>query len=99
MNDDFRPLYSEQINAKKIIFTLDDKYVAYDIRADNKLVFLDWKDMEGLHDQEFISKKIKRFKEKNLQVIDGLKAKLFREKLYMFDHALQDPKEKAKKKK
>uniref|UniRef100_A0A7S3CJR8 Uncharacterized protein n=1 Tax=Strombidium rassoulzadegani TaxID=1082188 RepID=A0A7S3CJR8_9SPIT len=87
LQEDFRPLWSEQINSRKIIFTLDDKYVAYDIRGDNKLVFLEWKDMPDLHDTSFIVKRIKRFKEKNLKVIDGLKSKLVREKLYVFEHA------------
>lgn len=41
----FRPIMSEQINAKKIIFTLDDLYVAFDIRGDNKLIWLEWDDM------------------------------------------------------
>ena len=39
---------SEQINAKKIIFTLDDQYVAFDIKGDNKLIWLEWDDMQGL---------------------------------------------------
>jgi hypothetical protein len=43
--DCFRPIMSEQINAKKIIFTLDDTFVAFDIRGDNKLVWFEWDDM------------------------------------------------------
>lgn len=42
--DDWRPLVSEQINAKKIIFTLEDAWVAFDIKGDNKLYLLEWKD-------------------------------------------------------
>ena len=85
IQEDWRPIISEQIQAKKIIFTLDDKYVAYDIRGDNKLIIFEWNDMPNLVDQKQILKEIKNFKEKNLMVIDGLKSKLVREKLYTND--------------
>ena len=35
-----RTISSEQIFTKKIIFTIDDKYVACDIRGENKLIFI-----------------------------------------------------------
>ena len=73
---------SEQINAKKIIFTLDDQYVAFDIKGDNKLIWLEWDDLQGLLEQKTILAKIKAFKDRNMRVIDGLKSKLYREKLY-----------------
>ena len=41
--------------------------------------------MPNLVDQKQILKEIKNFKEKNLMVIDGLKSKLVREKLYTND--------------
>lgn len=76
---------SEQINAKKIIFTLDDTFVAFDIRGDNKLVWFEWDDMQGLMEQKTILQKIKAFKDRNMKVIDGLKSKLVRENLYPKD--------------
>ena len=80
--DDFRPILCEQINAKKIIFTIEDTYVAFDIRGDNKLIFVEWEDMKGLMDQKQILEKIEHFRKRNMNVIDGLKSKLIFEKLY-----------------
>lgn len=48
LSADYRPLYSEQIFSKKNIFTIDDKYVACDIRGENRLIFLQWSDMPNL---------------------------------------------------
>lgn len=44
LTDDWRPIFSEQLNTRNIIFTMDDTSVVYDIRGDNKLVFMDWKE-------------------------------------------------------
>ena len=93
--DDFRPVFCEQINAKKIIFTLDDAYVAFDIRGDNKLIFIEWEDMKGLIDKKSILEKIEHFRKRNLNVIDGLKSKLVREKLYPDNKNLAKARRKA----
>lgn len=42
--DDWRPLVSEQIQEKKIIFTVEDKFISTDIQGDNKLYIFDWAD-------------------------------------------------------
>ena len=86
---------SEQINAKKIIFTLDDAFVAFDIRGDNKLIFIEWSDMKGLIDQKQILERIESFRKRNMNVIDGLKSKLVREKLYPDTKHLAKAKRKA----
>ena len=37
------------IFSKKVIFTIDDKYVACDIRGENRLIFIIWEDMPNLY--------------------------------------------------
>ena len=77
---------------------MDDAYVAFDIRGDNKLIWLEWDDMRGLYEQKTILHKIKAFKERNMKVIDGLKSKLVREGLFP-DGGLHKPKKKTEKQK
>ena len=48
------------------------------------MLFFEWDDLKNLQDHpNHIIPKIKAFRERNLDVIDGLKSKLVREKLYV----------------
>lgn len=49
--DDWRPLISEQISAKKIIMTLENTHLATDIQGDNKLYAFEWPDMPDIIDR------------------------------------------------
>ena len=81
MIEDWRPLTTELINANKIIFTLDDQYIAYDIRGDNKLITFEWPDLDKNNkeviDSRQLAQKIKNFRDANNKVLEGLKAKLY----------------------
>ena len=82
----WRPVQAEHVSAKKIVFTLDDRYVCYDVAGDSKLMFFEWDDLRNLHDvTNVIIPKIKQFRERNLSVIDGLKTKLVRERFFIED--------------
>ena len=64
IRDDWRPIRSIQDNQRKIIFTIDDKHVFYDIRGDNRLIFLEWgDDLEGLVHRDYMMKHINQFRE------------------------------------
>jgi len=64
------------------MFTLDDKYIFYDIQGDNKLIFLDWGDeMEGLVNSGFINSEIQKFRDKNFKIVDKLRIELLEDKL------------------
>ena len=73
MYGDWRPIASEQIHAKNIQFTLDDRYIAFDICGDNRLIFIDWEDLPNLIDNKTKIQRMKQFRDKNLKIIDYLR--------------------------
>ena len=63
VQDDWRPFRSIQENFRKVIFTIDDKYIYHDIRGDSRIVFLEWgDDLEGIVNRDYILDEINRFR-------------------------------------
>ena len=54
-----------------MVFSLDDQNLMYDIRGDNKMFFLDWKqEVAGLWPEKDMLDRIKKFREKNFNILD-----------------------------
>ena len=59
------------MNTRRVIFSVDDSNVVYDIKGDNKLVFLDWKEeAAGLWPQKDLLDRITEFRNKNFTALD-----------------------------
>jgi len=82
MSDDWRPIISEQISAKNIVFTLDDKYITFDICGDNRLVVLNWDDIPNLVEKKEMIVRFNRFKQKNMKVIDYLRQNMYKDRSF-----------------
>lgn len=66
--------------------TLENTHLATDIQGDNKLYAFDWTDMPDLIDRNSFHRALIRFKRRNLEVIDGLKHKLYFHNLIIRDY-------------
>ena len=64
--------------------------MAFDIRGDSKIMFIDWPDMNHedknknkiiIIDERNMLQKMDEFRKRNMDVIEGLKSKLVNEKL------------------
>ena len=56
----------------------------YDIRGDNKLVFMDWKEeVSDLFPEQDLLKKISEFRDENFNALDQIKSELQKDRLWL----------------
>jgi hypothetical protein len=65
------------MSTNKIIFTLDDQKVVYQIKGDNKFLYFGWNDeYKDMLNRSELVQKIKEFRDKNFMVLETIKNRL-----------------------